>query len=585
MNASPILKLLPQTPGVYRFLDKDGVVIYVGKAVNLKRRVSQYFQSQGKHNVKTSVMVSHIESIEHTVVETEAEALLLENNLIKQYQPKYNILLKDDKTYPWICIKNEPFPRVFITRHYKKDGSLYFGPYSSVLHAHNLLDLIHNLYLLRTCNLSLSIESITLRKHKECLKSHIFRCSAPCVGKISKEKYDEQIEEIKQILKGNSSFLIRQFEDKMKEAAAELRFEEAQHFKENMLLLKNHYSKSLVSGSDALNADVFTIVPEEEDAYGSFFRIHNGAIIQSVNLRMKVRIEEEQSSILSTFITEIYSKYGESGSRLIIVPFLPDIAMENVKYQVPQKGVKNNLLELSRKNALMLKEETIQKEDKVLEAMKHDLNMTELPTHIECFDNSNLQGTNPVASCVVFKNGKPDKKSYRHFNIKTVVGANDYASMKEVVNRRYSRLLEEKEELPQLVVIDGGKGQVSFAYEAICELGLEKKIKLIGLAKRMEEIIVPGDSYPYFLDRNSSSLRILMQIRDEAHRFGITHHRNKRSKAQIHSELDSIKGIGAKTREILIKKYKSVARIKKAPYDEIEDLIGKKRAEILLREL
>lgn len=591
------LKMLPHSPGVYRFLDASGTVIYVGKAKDLKNRVSQYFRPNGL-NRKTRVMVSKIADIHHTVVGSEADAFLLENNLIKQYQPRYNILLKDGKTYPWICLRNEKFPRVTVTRRFVKDGSRYFGPYSSAMHAHNLLALINTLYRLRTCKSAITAEGIAKGKYKVCLDYHLGKCAGPCVGKMSEEEYGAQIEAIVQILKGNSYTLIKDFEKRMKERAAVLDFEEAQLWKEKMELLEKHYAKSLIVNSKGINVDVFYVLMEGQDAFGSFLRVHDGGIVQSMNLEIKLRIEEEAPAVLGSFISGIYEKLeeyeGQDGERPqeIVVPFLPDMpeALPGVTFTVPEKGDRLALLELGRKNAAAIKFERLKHEEfvnpeehsqRIVENLRKDLGMDVPPVHIECFDNSNIQGTNPVASCVVFRDGAPSKRDYRHFNIKTVVGANDFASMKEVVNRRYSRLLAEGQELPQLIVIDGGRGQVNAAYEALNELGLIGKVTLIGLAKRLEEVIVPGDPYPHFIDRNSTSLKVLMHIRDEAHRFGITHHRNRRSASSLVSELDNIPGVGAVSREKLVTKYKTLSRIKSAPYREIVNVIGKRSAEAL----
>ena len=591
------LKMLPHSPGVYRFLDASGTVIYVGKAKDLKNRVSQYFRPNGL-NRKTRVMVSKIADIHHTVVGSEADAFLLENNLIKQYQPRYNILLKDGKTYPWICLRNEKFPRVTVTRRFVKDGSRYFGPYSSAMHAHNLLALINTLYRLRTCKSAITAEGVAKGKYKVCLDYHLGKCAGPCVGKMSEEEYGAQIEAIVQILKGNSYTLIKDFEKRMKERAAVLDFEEAQLWKEKMELLEKHYAKSLIVNSKGINVDVFYVLMEGQDAFGSFLRVHDGGIVQSMNLEIKLRIEEEAPAVLGSFISGIYGKMeeyeGQDGERPqeIVVPFLPDMpeALPGVTFTVPEKGDRLALLELGRKNAAAIKFERLKHEEfvnpeehsqRIVENLRKDLGMDVPPVHIECFDNSNIQGTNPVASCVVFRDGAPSKKDYRHFNIKTVVGANDFASMKEVVNRRYSRLLAEGQELPQLIVIDGGRGQVNAAYEALNELGLIGKVTLIGLAKRLEEVIVPGDPYPHFIDRNSTSLKVLMHIRDEAHRFGITHHRNRRSASSLVSELDNIPGVGAVSREKLVTKYKTLSRIKSAPYREIVNVIGKRSAEAL----
>ena len=591
------LKMLPHSPGVYRFLDSSGTVIYVGKAKDLKARVSQYFRPNGL-NRKTQVMVSKIADIHHTVVGSEADAFLLENNLIKQYQPRYNILLKDGKTYPWICLRNEKFPRVTVTRRFVKDGSRYFGPYSSAMHAHNLLALISTLYKLRTCNMPITDEGIAKGKYKVCLDYHLGKCAGPCVGRMSEAEYGAQIEAIVQILKGNSWSLIKEFERRMKERAAVLDFEEAQQWKEKMELLERHYAKSLIVNSKGINVDVFYVIMEGQDAFGSFLRVHDGGIVQSMNLELKLRIEEDGPAVLGSFISGIYEKLEEYEGQdeghpsEIVVPFLPDMpeALPGVTFTVPEKGDRLALLELGRKNAAAIKFERLKHEEfvnpeehsqRIVENLRKDLGMDVPPVHIECFDNSNIQGTNPVASCVVFRDGAPSKRDYRHFNIKTVVGANDFASMKEVVNRRYSRLLAEGQELPQLIVIDGGRGQVNAAYEALSELGLIGKVTLIGLAKRLEEIIVPGDPYPHFIDRNSTSLKVLMHIRDEAHRFGITHHRNRRSASSLVSELDNIPGVGAVSREKLVTKYKTLSRIKSAPYREIVNVIGKRSADSL----
>ena len=591
------LKMLPHSPGVYRFLDSSGTVIYVGKAKDLKARVSQYFRPNGL-NRKTQVMVSKIADIHHTVVGSEADAFLLENNLIKQYQPRYNILLKDGKTYPWICLRNEKFPRVTVTRRFVKDGSRYFGPYSSAMHAHNLLALISTLYKLRTCNMPITDEGVAKGKYKVCLDYHLGKCAGPCVGRMSEAEYGAQIEAIVQILKGNSWSLIKEFERRMKERAAVLDFEEAQQWKEKMELLERHYAKSLIVNSKGINVDVFYVIMEGQDAFGSFLRVHDGGIVQSMNLEIKLRIEEDAPAVLGSFISGIYEKLEEYEGQddghpsEIVVPFLPDMpeALPGVTFTVPEKGDRLALLELGRKNAAAIKFERLKHEEfvnpeehsqRIVENLRKDLGMDVPPVHIECFDNSNIQGTNPVASCVVFRDGAPSKRDYRHFNIKTVVGANDFASMKEVVNRRYSRLLAEGQELPQLIVIDGGRGQVNAAYEALSELGLIGKVTLIGLAKRLEEVIVPGDPYPHFIDRNSTSLKVLMHIRDEAHRFGITHHRNRRSASSLVSELDNIPGVGAVSREKLVTKYKTLSRIKSAPYREIVNVIGKRSADSL----
>jgi excinuclease ABC subunit C len=603
-----IISILPHQPGVYRFLDKDGKIIYVGKAKNLKNRVSSYFVSENRLNAKTQVLVSKIADVKFTVVENEQDAFLLENNLIKENQPRYNILLKDSKTYPWICIKKEPFPRVFITRTLTRDGSLYFGPYSSAMYAHSLVDMFHSMFRLRTCSLKLNKEDIAKGKFKECLNFHIGKCDAPCIGKITEEAYSESIEAIKNILKGNSSQMIRLFKEKMTEASSRMEFELAQVYKERMQTLSTHYNKSLIVQPDLTNLDVFSIVFTDSigngskgSAFGNFFRVTNGCITRVLNLELKTQgdlsIEEDapegRKSILTQFMLSVYnilSDASEKPSKEILVPFLPTegILSQDHNIHVPLKGDKLSLLELSTKNAKefmlqALKQEALknpeEKKSLGVEMLKRDLHLKDYPVHIECFDNSNIQGTDPVASCVVFRNGKPSKKDYRKFNIKTVVGANDFASMYEVVYRRYSRLMEENpEDLPQLVVVDGGRGQLDFAYQALTDLGLEKTMPIIGIAKRLEELIKPGDPNPLFLDKNSPSLKLIMQLRDEAHRFGITFHRSLRSKRQTNSELTSIKGIGEATAKKLLQHFKSVARIKKASEEDLAAVIGKSAA-------
>ena len=584
------LKILPSEPGVYRFLDKEGNIIYIGKAKNLKNRVSQYFHSPRSLSPKTRVMTSKIEEIAHTIVESEEDALLLENNLIKKFLPRYNVMLKDSKSYPWICIRNEPFPRVMITRKFVKDGSLYFGPYSSASHAYSLLELISSLYYLRSCKLNLSDENIRTKRYRPCLDYHLGKCMAPCAGLFNNDAYARQIDNIKLILKGESGSIIRHFREEMIKAASSLRFEEAQRYKEKIEIIERHYSKSMVVSQTITNVDVFSLAFENNLAFGNFIRVVNGSIIQSLNLEFRMVIEEEPAKILTLFITEIRLKYGPLSPELI-VPFRPDSNFSGSNIKIPVKGEKVKLLDLSKKNSALFKSEKLRQEEmlrpqehkeRTMAALAKDLNLPELPRHIECFDNSNIQGKYAVAACVVFKEGVPSKNDYRHFNIKRVVGANDFATMKEVVNRRYSRLLAENSPLPQLVVIDGGRGQLNFAFEALRELGLEDKIRLAGIAKRMEEIFIPGDPDPLFLDKNSASLRLIMNMRDEAHRFGIKHHRNLRSKGQIESSISSVKGIGKKSEQKLLTRYKSLRAIKSAPHQEIEGLIGK-RAALLLR--
>ncbi len=596
MELKDKINILPHQPGVYRFLDSKGVVIYIGKAKSLRKRVAQYFVKKENLSYKTKILVSKIDDVEHTVVENEQDALLLENNLIKQYQPKYNILLKDGKSYPWICVKNEPFPRVFLTRRFVKDGSLYFGPYSSVQHAYHILDMINSLFKLRTCKNVLSKQFIEQGKYKPCLNMHIKKCFAPCIGDISEEDYNEQISQIKNLLRGKTRDLIRDFKGKMLKSAKDLDFEKAQDYKNRIEVLDNHYSKSVIVSSSISNVDVFSLATEGYSAFGNFMRLNEGCIIKTLNLEMKLNIEESNEDILERFIFEVYAILGEQLQELkgteIIVPFIPENLRDVKNIHIPQKGEKAALMDLSLKNANafkfhQLKQEEIKNPDEVankaVTTLKDVLQMDKLPLHIECFDNSNTQGTNPVAACVVFKNGKPSKKDYRHFNIKTVIGANDFASMKEVLNRRYSRLLAENAPLPQLIVVDGGKGQLSLAMQALEELGLKDKIEIVGLAKRLEEIITPYDSESLFLDKNSPALRLLMHLRDEAHRFGITHHRNKRTKAQVNSALREIEGIGEATEQKLLKHFKSLKRIKEAPVEELISVVGQKNAKAILK--
>ena len=612
MTLKEKISVLPLEPGVYRFLDSSGTVIYIGKAKSLRKRVQQYFVKEENLTAKTRVLVSKIADVQHTVVESEQDALLLENNLIKQYQPKYNILLKDGKSYPWICIKNEPFPRVFITRNFVRDGSQYFGPYSSVQHAHSLIDLINSLFKLRNCKLALNSLSIADGKFKPCLNIHIKKCYGPCIGEITEQEYNTQIQGVREILRGNTGELIRDYRKLMQKHASTLEFEKAQEYKEKIELLQNHYSKSLIVHPSITDTDVFSIAFEKGNAFGNFFRLNGGCIIQALNMHFKLNIEEEKEAVLTRFMQEIYQILQKDEQRRaveILVPFLPDNLSFGKNIHVPLKGDKLNLLELCTKNAKafmfqQMKQEEIKDPDegknRALMALKDALHMERLPMHIECFDNSNTQGTNPVAACVVFKNGKPSKRDYRHFNIKTVVGANDYASMYEVVHRRYSRIIEEGGEMPQLILIDGGRGQLHFAYDALSNLGLLsdrpgnaphpnfKKyghIEVISIAERLEEIMIPNDPTPLFLDKNSPALKLLMHLRDEAHRFGITHHRSKRTKNQITSTLTAIKGVGEATQQKLLQHFKSVKRLKSASLEEIEAVVGKSMAQRIKREL
>ena len=578
------IALFPHSPGVYRYYDAEGKVIYVGKAKDLHKRVAQYFVPPERLNTKTRILVSKIADAQFSVVDSEADALLLENNLIKQYKPKYNILLKDSKTYPWICITGDDFPRVFITRRIEKGkGNRYFGPYSSVMHARNMVDFFDEVYALRTCTLKITSDAILRGKFRPCLKFHIGKCKAPCVGKISRDEYQRDIDEIVHILSGRGGEVLRHYKALMADAAQKLDFEQAQVYKDKLRTLEKHYSKSIITQAADTDADVFSLVFDGGEAFGNFLRIRGGAIVQSLNLGFRSQIEEEQAAMLSTFIGEVEDKFGEL-SREVLVPFLPDVEIPGVEFKIPQRGDKLALLELSAKNAKEFHFNSIKQREhtdpdawrmSVMEDLRKAIGMKELPRHMECFDNSNIQGTNPVAACVVFRDAEPCKKDYRRFKIKTVIGANDFASMKEVVNRRYSRMLAEApDDIPQLIVIDGGKGQLAYAHEALAELGLLDRVTVIGLAERMELVIRVGDPYPLFIDRNSQALKVLQRIRDEAHRFGITFHRNLRSKAAIQSALREIKGVGEKTEQRLLMHYGSVARIAAAPLEELSALVG-----------
>ncbi|MBQ9661377.1 MAG: excinuclease ABC subunit C [Bacteroidales bacterium] len=577
------IQLLPHSPGVYRYYDASGNVIYVGKAKDLSKRVAQYFVDPERLNVKTRILVSKIADVQYSVVDTEADALLLENNLIKQYKPRYNILLKDSKTYPWICVTGDEFPKVFLTRRVVRGSSRYFGPYSSVMHAKALLEFFRSTYPLRSCNLKISSDAVLRGKFRPCLDYHIGRCEGCCIGGVSRETYASYINDIVGLLSGGVNSIIRDYKARMTAAADALDFETAQAYKQRIDALQKHYAKSIITAAGDRDVDVFSLEVDGAEAFGNFLRIRGGAIIQSLNLGFKMNIEEDRAAVLSEFIAEIASKFGALRGE-VIVPFLPDVQLEGVEFRIPARGDKLALLELGTKNArefransLKMREHTNPDEYRaaVLEELRKALGMKELPVHMECFDNSNIQGTNPVASCVVFRGAEPSKKDYRKFKIKTVVGANDYASMKEVVNRRYARMLEEApDDLPQLVVIDGGKGQLEFAWQALCELGIQDRLTVVGLAKRLEEVIRVGDPYPLFIDRNSRALKLLQQIRDEAHRFGITFHRSLRSKAAIQSALRGIKGVGEQTEQRLLMHFGSVARIAAAPPEELSALVG-----------
>ncbi|MFR9165691.1 MAG: excinuclease ABC subunit UvrC [Dysgonomonas sp.] len=584
-----IIQNIPEKPGCYQFFDSKGVIIYVGKAKNLKKRVSSYFNKHHDESPKTRILVSKIGDIKYIIVETEEDTLLLENNLIKEYQPRYNVLLKDDKTYASIVIRNENFPRIYQTRRIIKDGSLYYGPYPSVMSIKALLSIIHKLYPIRTCSLLLTKDNIDRKNYKVCLEYHIKRCLGPCEGFQSEEDYNKNIGDIKEILKGNIGNISTAINKEIQQLAEELKFEEAEKLKEKYLLIENFKKKSTVITNINYNIDVFGYDEDKNAAYINYLSVHNGAIIRAYTFEYKKKIDESKEELLSLGIIEMKDRF-KTLAREIVVPFEPDLEMSNITFIIPQRGDKKKLLELSVKNVKQYKIDKLKKAEslnpeqrsvRILKTIQNDLQLKELPVQIECFDNSNIQGTNPVSACVVFKMAKPSKKDYRHFIVKTVVGPDDFSTMKEVVYRRYHRLLEEEAPLPQLIVIDGGKGQLNAACESLKELDLYGKIAIIGIAKRLEEIYYPEDSIPLYLDKNSETLKVIQHLRDEAHRFGITFHRNRRSKSQIQSELDNIKGIGEETKKALLRRFKSIKRIKEANLQEIEETAGKHKANLI----
>ena len=581
-----LLSLLPDSPGVYQYFDKEGNIIYVGKAKNLKRRVSSYF-NKTHESLRTTMLVRNICDIKYTVVGSEEDALHLENSFIKEYRPRYNVLLKDDKTYPWITVRNEPFPRVFLTRKVIHDGSKYYGPYANVQLARTVIELIRSLYPVRTCSHLLTSENIERHKYKVCLQYHIKNCKGACEGMQSEADYLRDIEQIRQILNGNIQQLTEHLKEEMNTLAEQLKFEEAQQLKEKYLLLEKYKAKSVIVSSTIHNVDVFSYTENDNDAYVNYLHVRNGSIVQSYTIEYRKRLDESKEEILSLAIAELRGRF-KSQSREIIVPFLPESEFRETFFTVPQRGDKRKLLEVSEQNVKQYKLDKVKSAEKlnpeqrvtrILTRAQKDFRLHNLPMHIECFDNSNIQGTLPVSSCVVFKKAKPSKKDYRHFNVKTVEGPDDFASMYEAVYRRYKRLSEESQPLPDLVVVDGGKGQLSAACEALRDLQLQ--IPIIGIAKRLEEIFFPDDPIPLYLDKNSESLRLIQQMRDEAHRFGITHHRNRRSKKQVESALDKIAGIGEKTRDLLLTRYKSVKRIKEVPHEELAQLIGPAKAKLI----
>ena len=578
------ISTLPNSPGVYQYYDKEDKLLYVGKAKNLRKRVASYFNKQ-HNNARTRLLVKRIHSIKHIVVATETDALLLENNLIKNYQPKYNVMLKDDKTYPWLCIKNERFPRVFSTRKLIKDGSEYFGPYTSMRTVHTLLDLIRGLFPLRTCTFDLSVEKIKAEKFKICLEYHLGNCLGPCEEKYTEEEYDENIEAIRNIIKGNFKESLHVFKNKMKAYATELQFEDAQRIKEKIDILENYQAKSTVVNPKINNVDVFSIISDESYAYVNFLQISFGSIIRSHTLEIKKKLDETDAELLELSVVELRRRFN-SLCKEMYVPFSIKTE-EGIKVHIPKVGDKKKILDLSIRNAKYYRIERFKQakivdpdrhEKRIMAQMKKDLRLSEEPRHIECFDNSNIQGTNPVAACVVFKNGKPSKKDYRKFNIKTVEGPDDFASMEEVVYRRYKRLKEEEQPLPQLIIIDGGKGQLSSALKSLDKLGLRGKIAIVGIAKRLEELFYPGDPIPLYLDKKSETLKIIQQLRNEAHRFGIEFHRDKRSKETLDSALETIPGIGEKTILELLKHFGSAKRIGEAGFDDLEKIVGISRA-------
>lgn len=578
------LSTLPNNPGVYQFFDSDEKMLYVGKAKNLKKRVTSYFTKNHEYG-KTRVLVKKINRIKHIVVPTESDALLLENNLIKKYRPRYNVMLKDDKSYPWICIKKERFPRIFPTRKLIKDGSEYYGPYTSMGTVRTLLDLVKSVYPLRTCNYDLSEEKIAAGKYKLCLEYHLGNCKGPCIGLQSADEYHRQIDDIREIIKGNFKSSILYFKKQMKVLADEMKFEEAQRIKDKIQVLENYQVKSTIVNPKINNVDVFSIISDEAYGYVNFLQLSYGSIVRSHTMELKKKLNEKDVDLLQLAIVEIRQRF-KSESRELYLPF--EVIVEpHLKVTVPKLGDKRKILELSERNAKFFRQERFKQikildpdrhTNRIMSQMQKDLRLGKEPRHIECFDNSNIQGSNPVAACVVFRNGKPSKKEYRHYNIRTVKGPDDFASMEEVVYRRYKRLLAEEAELPQLIIIDGGKGQLSSALKSLDVLGLRGKIAIIGIAKRLEEIYFPEDPVPLYLDKKSESLRIIQQLRNEAHRFGITLHRNKRSKSAIDSELVSIEGIGEKTAQELLRNFKSVKRIKEASIDNLAETVGMAKA-------
>lgn len=596
-NRQSILKeqvaALPLAPGVYQFLDRSGDIIYVGKAKSLRKRVSSYFVRNKDHSAKVRVLVRQIAEIRHIVVDSEQDALLLENSLIKTHQPRYNILLKDDKTYPWIVLRRENFPRVESTRIVRHDGSQYFGPYGSLSMQHSILEFIREVIPLRTCKLNLSPQAIARGRYGVCLQYHLGNCKGPCVGAQSEEEYAELVEMVKDVLKGDLRPVRRYLEENMRAAAEELKFELAQRFKQRLDALENYRSRSVIVSAKIVDCDIFSLLEDDDAAYCNFIRLRHGSIVALHTVKLATGIGAPQPEMLTLAIQYIVENISHDLSREVIVPFLPSTTLlfDKVNFTVPKRGEKADLLEFSLKSARIYRAEQMKNleiknperhTERLMNAMQRELHLDRQPRHIECFDNSNLQGTNPVASCVVFRDGKPSRKEYRHFNIKTVVGPDDFASMREIVYRRYSRLLEEGAELPDLIIVDGGKGQLSSAYQVLCALGIEKRVPIVGLAKRIEEIFFPDDPMPYYLSRTGEPLKVVCHIRDEAHRFGITFHRLKRSNAFIKSELENIEGIGAKSLAQLLRKFRTVAKVREATAEELAEVVGEARAKKII---
>ena len=585
--------LLPLEPGVYQFLDRTGTVIYVGKAKSLRKRVSSYFMQNKEHPPKVRVLVRQIAEIRHIVVDSETDALLLENSLIKELQPRYNILLKDDKTYPWIVVRRENFPRIQSTRQLQRDGSQYFGPYSSVTMQHSILEFIREVIPLRTCSLNLAPEAIARGRYTVCLQYHLGNCTGPCIGAQSAEEYRQLLDMAVSVLKGDLRPVRAYLEGEMRRAAEALQFETAQRYKSRLAALENYSARSVIVSARIVDVDVFSLVEDDDAAYCNFLRIRNGSITAVSTVRLTPGVDTDRAQMLTLAIQHVVEQIaGGELAREVIVPFLPSATMlfDGVTFTVPRRGEKLDLLAFSERSARIYRAEQLKNmeiknperhTERLMNAMQKELRLPRQPRHIECFDNSNLQGTNPVASCVVFRDGRPSRKEYRHFNIKTVVGADDFASMREIVFRRYTRLMAEGQELPDLVIVDGGKGQLSNAYAVLCELGLEKQVPIVGLAKRLEEIYYPGDPMPYYLSRTGEPLKVVCHIRDEAHRFGITFHRQKRSNDFLRSELKGIAGIGPRTVETLLGHFRTVARIRNASDEELIELIGAARTQRL----